>query len=301
MKKKRDEVLVGILILATVIVGVVGSIWLARGGLEKGYPLYAQFKWGAGLKQGQPVWLSGVSIGYISNIDLLPEGTLVTELRITDDMPVPRNSLATVVPNGLFGDMAVAVTPAGPSQAKYVAGDTIPAGKPAAGLQELTGRADSIARGVNAITGEIEKQLVTGGGIADLRHSVTQVNRLLVQLAGVISEQSRQLSGTMGSVRAKVDAIDVTQVDTTLQNLKMASGNMVVATNQMTLATQRLTSLVARIDSGGGTVGKLLNDPGLYDDLRKTNSRMVMTIDSLTALITDIKKNPRRYINVRIF
>src|SRR5688500_8390677 len=148
MKKRRDEVLVGFLILVTVIVGVVGSIWLARGGLEKGYPLYARFKWGAGLKQGQPVWLSGVSIGYISNIDLLPDGTLVTELRITDDMPVPRSSLATVVPNGLFGDMAVAVTPSGPSAAKFTSGDTIPAGKPAPGLQELTSRADSIARGV---------------------------------------------------------------------------------------------------------------------------------------------------------
>ena len=68
--KKRDEVLVGLLLIATIAIAVVGSLWLARGGLSKGYPLYAKFPWGAGLKQGQPVWLVGVSVGYVDNVDL---------------------------------------------------------------------------------------------------------------------------------------------------------------------------------------------------------------------------------------
>ena len=54
--KKRDDVLVGLLVTVTIIVVVLGSLWLARGGLSKGYPLYAKFPWGAGLKQGQPVF-----------------------------------------------------------------------------------------------------------------------------------------------------------------------------------------------------------------------------------------------------
>jgi phospholipid/cholesterol/gamma-HCH transport system substrate-binding protein len=41
MKKRRDEVLVGLVISVAVIVTVLGSLWLARGGLSKGYPLYA--------------------------------------------------------------------------------------------------------------------------------------------------------------------------------------------------------------------------------------------------------------------
>ena len=61
--KTRDEVLVGLLVTVAIVVTVLGSLWLARGGLSKGYPLYAKFPWGAGLKQGQPVLLVGVNVG----------------------------------------------------------------------------------------------------------------------------------------------------------------------------------------------------------------------------------------------
>jgi len=62
--KKRDDVLVGIVIAVALVVVTLGALWLARGGLSKGYPLYAKFPWSAGLKQGQPVLLGGVNIGY---------------------------------------------------------------------------------------------------------------------------------------------------------------------------------------------------------------------------------------------
>src|SRR5687767_15572706 len=83
--KKRDEVLVGLMLIGTIIIVVLGSLWLARGGLAKGYPLYAKFPWGAGLKQGQPVWLVGVTVGYVDGVELEQNGILITTLRITDD------------------------------------------------------------------------------------------------------------------------------------------------------------------------------------------------------------------------
>ena len=59
-------------------------------------------------------------------------------------------------------------------------------------------------------------------------------------------------------------------------------------------AKDQLTAVLAKADKGDGTLGKLLNDPGLYYDLRRLTTRL----DSLTA---DFKKNPRRYINLEIF
>jgi phospholipid/cholesterol/gamma-HCH transport system substrate-binding protein len=53
--KRRDEVLVGIVVTIALVMGFVGALWLARGGLAPGYPMYAKFPWGAGLRQGQPV------------------------------------------------------------------------------------------------------------------------------------------------------------------------------------------------------------------------------------------------------
>ena len=90
--KTRDEVLVGLVITAAIVVTVLGSLWLARGGLSKGYPLYAKFPWGAGLKQGQPVLLVGVASGYVDEVDLHQDGTLVTTLRIQNAYNVPVTS-----------------------------------------------------------------------------------------------------------------------------------------------------------------------------------------------------------------
>ena len=53
--KRRDEVLVGVLMTVGLAIAIIGTIWLSRGGISQGYPLYARFGWGSGLKQGQQV------------------------------------------------------------------------------------------------------------------------------------------------------------------------------------------------------------------------------------------------------
>src|ERR671916_131682 len=69
--RRRDEVFVGMLLTVAAAVAVIGTIWLTRGGLSKGYPLYTRFAWGQNLKQGQPVQLAGVSVGDVAEPDRL--------------------------------------------------------------------------------------------------------------------------------------------------------------------------------------------------------------------------------------
>ncbi|MDB4869088.1 MAG: putative transporter, partial [Gemmatimonadales bacterium] len=199
--KTRDEVLVGLIVTAAIVVTVLGSLWLARGGLSKGYPLYAKFPWGAGLKQGQPVLLVGVNVGYVDQVDLHQDGTLVTTLRIQKHYQVPITSKATVIPNGIFGDQAVALTPSRPDPRAFKPGDTVPIGPSTPGIAELTSKADSITRSVNAMTSALEHEMVAGGGIRDLRNTISATNRMVNEFAAVASEQSRQLTATMTSLR----------------------------------------------------------------------------------------------------
>src|SRR5688572_26367052 len=109
--QRRDEVLVGILLTVGVIIAIAGTIWLVRGGFSSGYPLYARFQWGAGVKQGQPVRLAGVQIGYVDDVQLDPRGTILVKLSIEDEYQVPRNSMAAVQPVGIFGDQEIALIP----------------------------------------------------------------------------------------------------------------------------------------------------------------------------------------------
>ena len=69
--RQRDAVLVGLVTAVAILVLVFGTVYLIRGGLSSGYPLYSRFRWGAGVKQGQPVLLSGVSVGYVDNVELV--------------------------------------------------------------------------------------------------------------------------------------------------------------------------------------------------------------------------------------
>ena len=284
----------GLVITVAVIVTVLGSLWLARGGLSKGYPLYAKFPWGAGLKQGQPVLLVGVNVGYVDQVDLHEDGILVTTLRIQNHYKVPVTSKAAVVPNGIFGDQAVALTPSRPDPRSFKDGDTVPIGPSTPGIAELTSKADSVMRSVNAVTSALEHEMVAAGGIRDLRSTITATNRLVTDFAVIADEQSRQLSATMTSLRRATGAIDPAKVDSTVKNFRTASANLAETSAQLKETSGKLDAILAKVDSGPGSAAKLLNDPGAYNDVRALLQRM----DSLLA---DIKKNPKRYINVKIF
>jgi phospholipid/cholesterol/gamma-HCH transport system substrate-binding protein len=292
--KTRDEVLVGLIVTAAIVVTVLGSLWLARGGLSKGYPLYAKFPWGAGLKQGQPVLLVGVNVGYVDQVDLHQDGTLVTTLRIQGSYQVPVTSKATVVPNGIFGDMAIAVTPSRPDPKSFKPGDTIPIGPSTPGIADLTSKADSITRSVNAMTSALEREMVAGGGIRDLRNTISATNRMVNEFAAVASEQSRQLTATMTSLRRATSAIDPAKVDSTITNFRSASSNLAAMSADLKQTSTKLDAILAKVDSGNGSAAKLLNDPGVYNDTRALLARM----DSLLA---DVKRNPKRYFSVKVF
>jgi phospholipid/cholesterol/gamma-HCH transport system substrate-binding protein len=292
--KTRDEVLVGLLVTAAIVVTVLGSLWLARGGLSKGYPLYVKFPWGAGLKQGQPVLLVGVNVGYVDQVDLHDDGILVTTLRIQNHYKVPVTSSAAVVPNGIFGDQAIAVTPSRPDPRSFKEGDTVPTGPSTPGIAELTSKADSVMRSVNAVTSALEHELVAAGGIRDLRSTISATNRLVSDFSTIAAEQSRQLSATMTSLRRATGAIDSAKVDSTVKNFRTASANLAEMSAQLKETSGKLDAVLAKVDSGPGSAAKLINDPGAYNDVRALLQRM----DSLLA---DIKKNPKRYINVKIF
>jgi phospholipid/cholesterol/gamma-HCH transport system substrate-binding protein len=292
--KKRDDVLVGLLVTVTLIVAVLGSLWLARGGLSKGYPLYAKFPWGAGLKQGQPVWLVGVTVGYVDGVELKQDGTLICTFRIQNDYKVPIGTSATVVPNGIFGDAAVALTPVRPNPRSFSPGDTVPVGPSTPGIAQLTAKADSIATSVNAITSSMQRELVAAGGIRELHQALAGTNRLVAEFGVIAAEQSQQLTATMESVRRVTTSVNPVKIDSVVNNLQTASANMTAMSAELKTTSAKLDAIIAKVDSGPGSAAKLINDPGLYNDVRALLQRM----DSLVA---DVKAHPSRYINVKVF
>mgnify|MGYP001168848433 CR=1 FL=1 len=292
--RRRDEVMVGLVISVAFIIAIVGTLWLVRGGLASGYPLYTRFPWGYGIKQGQAVLLTGVNIGFVGDVDLRQDGTLLVTMRINKRYRVPEGTTASIEPNGIFGDVEVALRPVRPTLAFIPPGDTIPIGKSPPGLQDLLARVDTVGAHLNDVARTVELELVQNGGIADLRKTLSGANQLVTQLSSIAAEQSRQLSATMRSLNRTASAIDSATVDSAVRNLKTTTANLADLSSEMRTSATQLNTLLAKADTGSGTAGKLLNDPAVYNNLQGLLARL----DSLTA---DLKKHPGRYISLKIF
>jgi phospholipid/cholesterol/gamma-HCH transport system substrate-binding protein len=292
--KRRDEVTVGILLTVAVIILVVGTLWLIRGGLRSGYPLYTRFAWGQSLRQGQPVLLAGVTIGYVSDVRLKPDGFLDVDLRVQSKYEVPRTAVAEVMPVGLFGDAAVALKASAPDPVSFQPGDTVPSRAATGGLDALTARADSTAASLQRITRALESELVETGGIREIRQTLTSVHRLVAQMQSITAEQSRNLSATMESFRGAAKAVDSAQIAGTLQSFRSAAANADSLAQRLSSNTTQVQAILARLERGDGTAGKFMTDTMLYRDTRN----LLIRIDSLVA---DFQRNPRRYINLRVF
>ncbi len=296
---RRNEVTVGILIMASIIVLVLGTLWLARGGLKSGYPLYTRFAWGQNLKQGQPVLLAGVSVGYVGDVNLRRDGFLDVMLRIDDQYTVPKGSTATVKAVGIFGDVAVGLTPPVPvPTASYAPGDTVPPGPPSADVTQIMDRVDSIGTEVSVLLHAMQTQVIEAGTLKQINTTLANTAKLSAQLQGVVAEQNRNMTQTLASFRDAAghlsNSLDSVQVSATVANLRQTSENAARLSANLDSTNTAIRALLAQAQHGNGTIGKLMTDSLLYTDMR----RLLQQADSLLA---DMKANPRKYINLKIF
>ena len=317
MTKQRDEVVVGIFTLVAIVVAIAGTLWLARRGFSKSYVEYTRFAWGQNVKPGQPVNLAGVQVGFVDAVDLDETGFLKVRLSIDNSRKIPAGTTATVTNEGFFGDKSISLTPctaapaavtadtSTPAVARpftstchyngfYAAGDTIPAGRAAPSMDMLLMRADSVSAALSDVAKTARIEFVQQGGLEDLRKTLASTNALMVQLTNIAAEQSRGLTLTMNALRRSVKAIDSTAIDSTVRNMQTTTRNLTTLTSNLDSTSRKLNAVMTQLQTGDGTAAKFLNDPGVYNNLRELLGRM-------DSLVTDIKANPKRYINVKVF
>jgi phospholipid/cholesterol/gamma-HCH transport system substrate-binding protein len=161
-------------------------------------------------------------------------------------------------------------------------------------MGDVLARVDSVGRDLQAITRALNREFVEERGLADLRSTVTNANRLIATLSEVALAQSAELTRTQQALRRVANAVDSAAVDSTVRAMADASTAVSVLANDLRTTTTRLNGVLAKLEGAEGSAGMLMNDPGLYNDTR----RLLTRLDSLTA---DFQKNPRKYIKLSIF
>jgi len=154
------------------------------------------------------------------------------------------------------------------------------------------------ARVARLLARALQKEVIEAGTLKDLHRTIASTAALSAQLQSVLVEQNRNLTETMASFRTSAahlsSVADSAQIQATLVNLRQTSENAARFSANLDSTNAALRKALAQMQNGNGTVGKLLTDSLLYSDIR----HLVQQTDSLMA---DFKKNPRKYINLKIF
>ena len=292
-RSKKLELWIGLFVIISAILLTWGYFWLTGQPLgERGYTVYVVLDNSGGLERGDRVNLSGVEVGVVRSVHLEAPDRIVMRLWLHRDLELPADSRVLVESAGFFGDVLVVLRP-GTSQTLLVDGDTLALGT-SAGLidvaHDLGLRADSVLAQVQSLLADTAIDNVHGS-LSSLRGALAQLEQLLRENGGEFAALSRSLRRTSEELQGKLEGIEVQQA---MADIETTAARMSETAEILHESAESISSVLEKIDSGEGTVGLLVNDPGLYQDLRSA-------AQSLSSLTADIQQNPGRYLKLSIF
>ncbi|MGH7445668.1 MAG: MlaD family protein [Longimicrobiales bacterium] len=328
--KRRNDVIVGGVILAAILLIIFGTIFL-RGtvlGAEE-REIRARFRNIGAVLKGNDVKLRGVPIGRVETVALEEDGEAVLiTMTIDAAVELPEDPVVVLSAESFFGDWQAQIHP----RATYPDYDYLEApsadilpGYSMPDISQLTAVGDEIAQNLRTISDRFELAFTEETAL-NIRRVVENVETASAQLTTMLASQEmaiqevatnlRQTSQTLGeaaeTVRRTFGAVEgaigsgqlsaiVSNVEaTTARTDSLTSALLSMASDLERAAAQADTTLAAvgslatSIESGEGTLGMLLQDSTLYLSIIETNIE-------LQALLADLQRNPRKYINLRVF
>ncbi len=291
-RKRGREAWVGLFVVAAILATLTALFTLTDASLFRGrYETLVRVDQASGIRRGDPVQLRGVNIGRVKNFTIEDDGVLI-RLEIEGEYPIPEDSRVQLVSGSLLGGMSAHVIP---GNAEERAGrDDVLVGTVAGGMMDtaadLGGDAQLVLRRMQALLdpGTVD---AVGAGAVELRD-------LLTELSALAGEERESLRALTASLRRSAEGIEGAttgpELERVIAQLDAMSADAAETAAASSRAARSLETVLGRLERGEGTLGRLSTDPALYDDLQSAAA-------GINALVEDIRANPKRYINLRVF
>ena len=269
MKLSR-EIKTAIIVVAGIAAFYIGFNFLKSKSLfNKTNTYYAYFPHSGGLKTGTQITVNGVKVGSVEAVDLEEKSAKIKiTMECSDDFKFSKNSVAELY-NSLLGGAGLQIIPAFDNAPIAVSGDVLEAR-----VQE--DMLASISSSIKPTQDKLNRLL----GQADTTLTSVNLNKMLVA-------NQANLNATLSN--ANKITTDLSKVSGQLSEAEL---NKVIANAQTTL--NNLNTLLAEVEGGKGTIGKLLKDETLYKDLDKSAKQLEL-------LLQDLRLNPKRYLHFSVF
>ena len=281
----------GFLLLGALAFGAVLFLMTDPATFRGRYLIATEVTDAGGVRRGDPVQMRGVNIGRVHEFDLTPNGVLIT-LEIEGRWDIPEDSHTVLGGLDLLGGRTVQVIQ-GSSDGPLQAGQIMP-GESAEGVMELAGTIGEEARS----TMERLRALMADTAVSSVHKTILELEELIGALAQITEDQRADLSNLSSSLSRSASRVEELamreELDRSLARADSILSEVQTASGSLANASSSLEAILDRIERGEGTLGRLSGEDGLYD-------RLDTALDEISQLARDIRANPDRYINLRIF
>ncbi|MFM1878049.1 MAG: hypothetical protein RLZZ241_915 [Bacteroidota bacterium] len=301
MKFSR-EIKTGVIVIGGILLFILGFSYLKSSPLfDNSRTFFVVYDHVGGLQPGTQVSINGYTVGKVNGIKFKDaSGRLLVTFSVDKAFDFSQNSLAELYDTGIIGGKGIQIQPVFDNAPNAKDGDTLKASiRP--GLTELVQdkltplqlkveeaitNADSLLFNVN--------QVLDANTRIELRSSISGLNELVQHLAAA----SAKINGLMDRNQQQIDSM-VFNFNHITENFSGLSDSLnSVGFGQMAKSLEKtlenLNSITSTLEKGNGSLGKLIQDPGLYQQLEASSRQ-------LNLLLQDFRLNPKRYVNVSVF
>jgi len=308
--KISNETKVGILAAIAIAIFIVGYNFLKGNDIfTSENEFYAKYDKVDGLAISKPVLVNGFQIGRVSALTLQPNGQILAQFKINPKYVVPDNTIARLESTDLLGSKAV-IFDLGNSLNYAVDGDTLNANV----QQNIMDQVEPVQKKVQVIVAKLDSLLSSVNTILnpDFQKNVNRSFASIAKTLETLEITSKTVDGAVSIQAKRIDNIlaNAESISTNLKNnnekITAIMNNMNNVTDQLAKANFKetldnankavadLQTTVAKINNGAGSLGMLLNDEKLYNNLNNAAS-------NLDKLMVDLQANPKRYVSFSVF
>jgi len=291
------EFRVGVIVLLGLIILVVSLYWLQGFQVKRdARTAMVKFEDVGTLSIGDRVTVSGVRKGKVNGLQLVEGGVLV-ELQIYRDVDLRRDATFTIRNLGLMGERFVAISP-GQDSVHYQWEQTA-IGRYDPGIPEVMGLMGDMIVELRQVVSALRRSVASDSSLDKFNRTVANLENVSGSLADYMSRNDAKLDETANNFLAasrnvkKLLQRNSELIDSSLTRFDRASDRFEQFTCQLDTLAQTARRFADMLDTEEGTAQLLLQDRRLYDDLRKA-------ADNIDDLVSDIRENPRKYINLKV-
>lgn len=300
--KLTREIKTAILVISTILLFIWGYSFLkGKDLLEKYQTFYVQYDNVEGLSPSASITINGLIVGKVSKITLDKNtGKLIVELKLKTDYPISKSSTAMIYKPGFIEGKQIAIYPnladkSESADGQFLVGTSeldltesikkqlIPL---QAKFENVMHNADDLLIGINNVL-DTEGQRNLKKSLAELSQTMEQFRKASSSINVILEENKGQIKGVVTNLN-KVSS-NFSKIS---DSLNKADLGKTVVNLQKTL--EKVDTMMANLQEGKGTMGKLINDEALYKNLEKTSKELEL-------LLEDVRLNPTRYVNVSVF